>query len=42
MLSTLQGDLNVRNLKIIIFGVDIEDEFAQSIRELMKAAGIHG
>jgi hypothetical protein len=34
--------MNVRDLKIIILGVDIEYSYAQSLRNLVAAAGIHG
>jgi hypothetical protein len=42
MLSRYRNDLNVRDLKIIILGVDIEYSYAQSLRRLVAAAGIHG
>lgn len=42
LLSNLREDMNVRDLKIIILGVDIEYEYAQSLRNLVMAAGIHG
>jgi hypothetical protein len=41
-LSTLRADLNVRDLKVIILGVDIEYGYAQQLRNLVGAAGIHG
>ena len=34
--------MNVRHLRIIILGVDIEYSYAQSLRNLVMAAGIHG
>lgn len=42
MLSTLRSDLNIRDIKIIILGVEIEEVYAHSIRKLVGAAGIHG
>lgn len=41
-LSSLRADLNVRDLKVIILGVDIERGYAQQLRQLVAAAGIHG
>jgi Mg-chelatase subunit ChlD len=41
-LSLLRADMNVRDLKLVILGVDIEYEYAQSLRNLVGAAGIHG
>lgn len=41
-LSVLRADMNVRDLKIVILGVDIEYDYAQSLRNLVSAAGIHG
>jgi hypothetical protein len=34
--------MNVRDLKIIILGVDIESDYASSLKKLTSAAGIHG
>lgn len=42
MLTTLRNDLNIRDLKIIILGVEIEEAYAKSIRKLVGVAGIHG
>jgi Mg-chelatase subunit ChlD len=41
-LSALRADLNVRDLKVIILGVDIEYGYAQSLRSLIAAAGMRG
>lgn len=42
MLSRYRSDLNVRDLKIIILGVDIEYSYARALQQLVSAAGIHG
>lgn len=41
-LSMLRADMNVRDLKIVILGVDIEYNYANALRNLVSAAGIHG
>ena len=42
LLSRLRGDMNVKHLRIIILGVDIEYEYARMLTNLVSAAGIHG
>ena len=42
MLNTTCIDLSIRDLKIIILGVEIEETYAKSIRKLIEAAGTQG
>jgi len=42
MLSTLRNNMNVRDLKIVILGIDIEYSYSQQLMNLAMAAGIHG
>jgi hypothetical protein len=41
-MSTLRQRINTKDLKVIILGVDIEYSYANILRRLTDAAGIHG
>jgi len=41
MLTSLRGDMNIKDLKIVILGIDIEYSYAQQLRNLAMAAGMH-